>query len=326
MIKRCHSLLLYCFIDLAARLEEFQRARATINYVRITARVIDANQPRKARAILPRSPLCACFMLIATFVNRATDRSVCSIFPLPFFLTLTWYYFLRSHLQKKRELLPLWHPRWVIIADTTVTACGHSVLIIHVTRSTENVDINVQMCKRALVQKKNTDRDVACTQSRRAVEPATSEDNLKSARSVHAILTNRARTESTTTIQQWRQRQCTATLRRQPYVHTRYTHNGIHVACDSRIVVSRADDLISRRDMCMRAGSSLWKRDSRHWFRDMVRNMTQHSYGVYLDSGCWHTCVASHSREHSNSIQLLLKSYNIHSDVHLRVKNSLHME
>lgn len=83
MTKRCRSFLLYCFIDLAARLEEFQRARATINYMRITARVTDANQPRKARAILPRSPLCACFMLIATFVNRASDRSAA-----PFFLSL----------------------------------------------------------------------------------------------------------------------------------------------------------------------------------------------------------------------------------------------
>lgn len=50
------------------------------------------------------------------------------------FILLTWHYFLGGHLKKERELLSLGHPRWVT-AETTVTACGHSVLITHVTRT-----------------------------------------------------------------------------------------------------------------------------------------------------------------------------------------------
>lgn len=47
-------------------------------------------------------------------------------------------------------------------------------------------------------ERKHRYRQVCRLWSRCAVGPATSEDNLKNARSVHAILTNRARTESTT--------------------------------------------------------------------------------------------------------------------------------
>lgn len=187
------------------------------------------------------------------------------------FLLLTWCYFLGGHLKKKRELLSLGHPRWVT-AETTVTACGHSVLITHVTWTRKRT-WRISVSSRRKGYHWGTDRRLCFLDLRWFV---TSKDNLKS----HSRFTPFWPTERA----QIRE----STVTRHVRDHTRQNcfHSTNTVNCRSWFIhccfPGRWFDFTTRH-VC---ACFFRKRDSRHTTRNTVRNMTQRLCCIYS----WYLC------------------------------------